>query len=199
MQLPPFDLSSFPFMQSDEAPKQAITPSNIQKVAKILAAGKTVAWYQGHGEIGPRALGNRSILLDPRVPYGKNLMNRIKNREYYRPFGASILAEYAKEYFDLDFENPYMLYVGNTLTPGLASITHVDGTCRVQTVNKNAGAFRLLLEEFHKLTACPVLINTSLNVSGKPIAGHMKDALTEFKDKAIDLLVVGNKMYAKGM
>jgi len=154
-----------------------------------------VAWYQGNGEIGPRALGNRSILMDPRIPNGKDIMNKVKNREYYRPFGASILSEYAKEYFDLDFENPYMLYVGVTQKENLESITHVDGTCRVQTVK--TGHFRKLLEYFYELTGCPVLMNTSLNVSGKPISGHISDAMHEFNSKNIDVLVVGNEIYRK--
>ena len=133
--------------------------------------------------------------MDPRLPNGKDIMNKVKNREYYRPFGASILSEHAKEYFDLDFENPYMLYVGLTQKDNLESITHVDGTCRVQTVT--TGHFRKLLEYFYELTGCPVLMNTSLNVSGKPIAGHISDAVNEFNSKNIDVLVVGNEIYRK--
>ena len=192
--LPPFKVDNFPYIQSDELTDDP-NDDTIRQTAKLLAEGKIVAYYQGNGEIGPRALGNRSILMDPRIPNGKDIINKVKNREYYRPFGASILSEYAKEYFDLDFENPYMLYVGVTQKDNLQSITHVDGTCRAQTVT--SGHFRKLLEYFYELTGCPVLLNTSLNVSGKPIAGHILDAIQEFETKDIDVLVVGNKIDIK--
>ncbi len=192
--LPKFKLNNFPFCQSDESTDN-VTDDTLKQTAKFLADGKIIAWYQGNGEIGPRALGNRSILMDPRISNGKDIINKVKNREYYRPFGASILSEHAKEYFDLDFENPYMLYVGVTQKDNLQSITHVDGTCRVQTVE--TGHFRKLLEYFYELTGCPVLLNTSLNVSGKPIAGHISDAVEEFNNKNIDVLVIGNEILIK--
>jgi len=192
--LPKFKVNNFPYIQSDEL-TDTLNDDIIRKTAKLLAEGKVVAYYQGNGEIGPRALGNRSILMDPRISNGKDIINKVKNREYYRPFGASILSEHAKEYFDLDFENPYMLYVGVTQKDNLQSITHVDGTCRVQTVE--TGHFRKLLEYFYELTDCPVLLNTSLNVSGKPIAGHISDAVQEFNNKDIDVLVIGNKIVIK--
>jgi len=191
------DVSAYPFMQSDEAPSTEIQKETIKKVAEHLANGKIIAYYQGHGEIGPRALGNRSILMDPRIPNGKEIINKIKNREYFRPFGASVLEEYAKEYFDLDFPNPYMLYVGITQKQNLNAITHIDGTCRVQTVDKNVGHFRQLLEEFYRITDCPVLLNTSLNNSGNPIAGWIENAKEEFLNKDIDVLVIGNELYLK--
>lgn len=189
--LPPFNYENFPYIQADA--KTNTSPETIQKAAEYLAKGKIVAWYSGNGEIGPRALGNRSILMDPRITNGKDIINKVKNREYFRPFGASVLAEYAKEYFDMDFENPYMLYVGKTKKPGLESITHVDGTCRVQTVQ--TGVFRLLLERFFDISGCPVLLNTSLNVSGNPIAGNFADALQEFNNTSIDVLIIGDNIY----
>jgi carbamoyltransferase len=134
--------------------------------------------------------------MDPRIKGGRNIINKIKNREFYRPFGASILSEFKKEYFDLDFENPYMLYVGVTQKNNLESITHVDGTCRVQTVSED-GHFRTLLKKFYDLTGCPVLLNTSLNNSGKPIAGHIQNAIDEFNNTSIDVLVIGNIIYQK--
>jgi len=189
-----FNIENFPFAQSDESPETVCT--QLDRVANALANGKIVAWYQGNGEIGPRALGNRSILMDPRIPNGKDKMNEVKNREFFRPFGASILTEYAKEYFDIDFENPYMLYVGKSQKDNLQSITHIDGTCRVQTVS--TGLFRNLLEKFYELTGCPVLMNTSLNVSGKPIAGYIKDIKLEFlNNKKIDMLVIGDEIYER--
>ena len=184
-------------MQEDEAPNTEPTLDTIYKTAKLLSEGKIVAWYQGHGEVGPRALGHRSILMDPRIPNGKDIINQVKNRESYRPFGASILSEYAKEYFDLDFENPYMLYLGTTQKSNLQSITHIDGTCRAQTVSPNTGVFRTLLEQFFDITGCPVLLNTSLNEAGKPIAGKIQNAMNEFTSKPIDVLVVGNDILIK--
>ena len=193
-----FDLSRYPFMQSDEAPDDEPTIETIQKTARHLANGKIVAWYQGHGEVGSRALGHRSILMDPRIKNGKDIINRVKNRESFRPFGASVLSEYAKEYFDLDFENPYMLYLGTTQKDNLDAITHVDGTCRAQTVDKNFDTnFRLLLEYFYDITGCPVLLNTSLNEAGKPIAGWIRNAEAIYSSSPIDVLVVGNKVYEK--
>jgi carbamoyltransferase len=192
--LPRIKVDNFPFIQMDESTDE-IQDDTIEQVAKLLAEGKVVAYYQGRGEVGPRALGNRSILFDPRIPNGKDIINTIKNRESYRPFGASVLSQFAKEYFDLDFENPYMLYVGVTQKDNLKSITHVDGTCRAQTVSE--GHFFKLLTKFYEITGCPVLLNTSLNNSGKPIAGHIKNAVEEFATKNIDALVVGNKIYHK--
>jgi carbamoyltransferase len=108
------------------------------------------------------------------------------------------LQEYGKEYFDLDFENPYMLYLGTTQKDNLQAITHVDGTCRAQTVNESFDyAFRKLLEVFHELSGCPLLLNTSLNEAGKPIAGWIENAMNLFKSTDIDVLVVGNTIYKK--
>jgi len=188
---------NYPYCQYDEAPDTTPSIDTIHKTAKFLAQGKIVAWYQGHGEVGPRALGNRSILMDPRIPNGKDVINRVKNRESYRPFGSSILAEYGKEYFDLDFPNPYMLYLGHTQKGDLDAITHVDGTSRCQTVDSSCGYFRTLLEHFFELTGCPVLLNTSLNEAGKPIAGWIHNAENLFKSSSIDVLVVGNRIYEK--
>ena len=190
-------VQNYPYCQKDQAPDTNPSIDTIYKTAKFLAEGKIVAWYQGHGEIGPRALGNRSILMDPRISNGKDIINRVKNREYYRPFGSSVLYEYAKEYFDLDYENPYMLYLGHTQKDNLDAITHVDGTSRAQTVASSCGHFRLLLEQFFELTGCPVLLNTSLNEAGKPIAGWIKNAETLFISTPIDILVVGDKIYVK--
>ena len=192
--LKPFCYDKFPYMQSDTDTEIA-SSDTIQKTAEYLQQGKIVAWYQNNGEVGPRALGNRSILMDPRIPNARDTINKIKRREYYRPFGASVLEEYAKEYFNLKYSNPYMLYVGTTQVPGLEAITHVDGTCRVQTVH--SGQFRELLQQFYNLTNCPVVLNTSLNISGKPIAGSHEDAITEFTNTDIDVLVIGDTVYNK--
>lgn len=190
-------LKDYPFSQFDQAPVTAPSKDTIFQVAKHLSEGKIVAWYQGHGEVGPRALGNRSILLDPRIPNGKDIINRVKNREWYRPFGGSVLEEYAKDYFDLQCLNPYMLYLGNVITNDLPAISHVDGSCRIQTVAPSNHSFRTLLEMFYELTKCPVLLNTSLNQGGKPIAGWIKNAMDEFSSKPIDIMVIGDEILKK--
>lgn len=197
--LPKLSLNNFPYSQSDESVE---SPSNdvIKYTSQLLRDGKIVGWYQGNGEIGPRALGNRSILMDARIPNGKEKINEIKKREKYRPFGASILKEYVGEYFNLpnkDFDNPYMLYVAITKGIDLSCITHIDGTCRIQTVENDNGSFRKLMDEFYKLTGSPVLLNTSLNVGGRPIAGHISDALELFQSSNMDNLIIGNKVYHK--
>jgi carbamoyltransferase len=195
--LPQFKLDGYPFVQSDIEASTADLDT-IKIAAKLLSEGKIVAWYQGKGEIGPRALGNRSILMDPRIENAKDIINKVKNREQYRPFGASVLKQYSKEYFDLDWDNPYMLYVGQCQKPELKSITHVDGTCRVQTVDETNQQFNRLLVEFHNLTGCPVLLNTSLNIAGKPIAGVPEEAIHLYDTTNIDAIFVGNELDFKG-
>jgi carbamoyltransferase len=193
--LPKFNLPNFPYCQSDES-VDIPSDDTIRTTAKLLSEGNIIAWYQGNGEIGPRALGNRSILMDPRIINGKQKINSIKNREYYRPFGASILKEYCSEYFYPSYDTPHMLYVCKTIKLNLQSITHVDGTCRIQTVESDC-IFGQLLQEFYKITNCPVLLNTSLNAAGKPIVGSVEDAKTEFFAKNINYLVIGDKIYQK--
>jgi carbamoyltransferase len=190
-----FDMKGFPYIQNDVAPSVEPSDETIRTVAKYLSEGKTVAWYQGHGEVGPRALGNRSILMDSRISDGKEIINRIKNRESYRPFGASVLAELANEYFDMLCEDEYMLYTCQVKTDTLPAITHIDGSCRIQTVGDKNPVFKKLLEEFYSLTKCPLLLNTSLNLAGKPIAGYPETAIELLKNTSLDCAVVGNTIY----
>jgi carbamoyltransferase len=196
--LPPFKLEGFPYCQLDSHEWHEITDDTIAQVAQELANGKVIGWFQGRGEIGPRALGNRSILFDPTVTNGKDIINKFKRREGYRPFGASILEEHKDLYFKDLPVNPYMLYVGETYaTDVLQSISHVDGTCRAQTVPNNDTAFRKLLQEFFNITGCPILLNTSLNLAGKPIACTPIDAMEFFKTTEIDCLVIGNDIFSR--
>jgi carbamoyltransferase len=187
----PFDNTGFPYWQNDEV---AETPSTqtIKKTAELIARGKIVGWCQGKGEIGPRALGNRSILMRPDIENGKNIINnRVKHREWYRPFGCSVLLEEANKYFECDFESPYMLYdvkVRDRKT--LASITHIDGTTRPQTVTD--GPFAELLEEVRKLTGSSVVLNTSLNINGKPIATPEVAASMNKSNMGLDAVIIGN-------
>jgi len=195
-ELPRFKLDNFPYMESDEAPSEP-SMKTIEKAAELLASGKIIGWYQGHGEVGPRALGNRSILMDPRIKNGKFHINTVKRRENYRPFGASILKEHTKDFFDLDFEDPFMLYARKIMRDDLESITHIDGTCRIQTVDDSNPNFKKLLEEFYKLTGCPILLNTSLNLAGKPIAGYIENAKELFYTSPIDAMIIGNDILLK--
>lgn len=182
-----FNIPGFPYVQDDIAPDDP-TDETINLAAEYLAQGKIIGWYQGHGELGPRALGNRSILMNPTIKYGKDILNRrVKKREWWRPFGASVTKEDAYKYFDID-DSPYMLYNAKVLVDGLDPITHVDGTCRHQTVE--SGHFYRLLKRFEEKTGLPVLLNTSLNVGGKPIASDKQSAMVS----GLDHLFFGNEV-----
>jgi carbamoyltransferase len=195
--LPKFSTENFPYWQSDVAPIDEPSDDDIKIAAELLAEGKIVSWYQGHGEVGPRALGNRSILMDPRISNGKEIINGVKNRENYRPFGASVLKEYQSDYFDLDWDDDYMLYTTKVKVNTIPAVTHVDGTCRVQTVTDKNPAFRKLLLEFYKLTGCPVILNTSLNISGKPLAAYPEVAKELFDRTNIYALFIGDSKFVK--
>jgi|ETNvirnome_6_100_1030635.scaffolds.fasta_scaffold02044_9 carbamoyltransferase len=194
-----FDNSGFPYWQSDESPTNSPSVETIKKTAKFLNEEKIVGWYQGSGEIGARALGNRSILMNPSVKDGKEIINqKVKHREWFRPFGASILEEEVSNYFDWNEESPYMLYVMDVLDKdSFAPVTHIDGTCRVQTVSKDLHNYYSLIDEFKSLSRIPMVLNTSLNNGGKPIAGSIEDALNLFSTTEIDVLVVGDEIYEK--
>lgn len=195
----PFDRSGYPFWQSDESPKVDVTESTIKKIAEKLAQGKIIGWYQGHGEVGSRSLGNRSILMNPSIQNGKDILNeRVKHREWFRPFGASILEKLTKDYFEWTSSSPYMLYVMNMICPEeFPSIAHVDGTCRVQTVSDELDHYSMLLKEFEFLTGIPMLLNTSLNNGGKPICGSPYEALELLGSTDLDILVIGDIIYEK--
>lgn len=188
-------IENFPYAQNDESVE---SPSEeiIEKTAQALADGKVVAWYQGNGEIGPRALGNRSLLMNPTIENGREVINNAKNREQYRPFGASVLQDKADEFFDDWIEDKYMLYTAKP-KQGYPAITHVDGTCRVQTVGDENPLFKKLMERFYQLSGCAVLLNTSLNLGGKPTCSKVSTAFAIYAQTEIDILVVGNKFYEK--
>lgn len=196
---PSFSKDNFPYWQDDVAPKTNPSNKTIKKISEFLAQGKIIAWYQEHGEIGPRALGNRSILMNPLVKDARKILNdNVKKREWFRPFGASILENYTNKYFNFNYKSEYMLYVADVLDKDkLSAITHIDGTCRIQTVNEKNNYFHNLLFEFNKLTGIPILINTSLNINGKPIASKPLDALELFDNSEINCLVIGNEIYNK--
>lgn len=162
-------------------------------MAQHIEGGHITSWWQGRSEFGPRALGNRSILADPRNKDMKDILNsRVKFREGFRPFTPSVLKEYSNEYFMLDIESPYMLLAPH-VKPGKAeivpAITHVDNTARVQTVDREINErYYDLIEAFQRLTGVPLLLNTSFNVAGEPIVETPEDAIKCFLSTDIDVL-----------
>ncbi len=174
----------------------------LDRTAGLLAAGDVVGWFQGRMEYGPRALGNRSILGDPRDPGMQSRMNlKIKFRETFRPFAPAVPTEKVSEYFDLDRESPYMLLVapvGARSRPTLPAVTHVDGSARVQAVSADRNPrFHQLLSAFERLTGCAVLVNTSFNVRGEPIVCTPADAYRCFMKTGMDHLVLGERLLHK--
>ena len=183
-----------------------------QHTAKLIAEGKTVAWFQGKMEFGPRALGNRSILADPRSGDMQKVLNlRIKKRESFRPFAPSVLEEHANRWFKLT-HSPYMLLVAQVqdeVSEGsdetldkvsfevstdskIPAVTHVDNSARVQTVSKESNRrYHELISAFYEITNCPVVVNTSFNVRGEPIVCSPEDAFKCFLNTELDYLVIG--------
>ena len=171
------------------------TSDLIKETARLISEQNVVGWFQGRMEWGPRALGNRSILADPRNPKMKDILNeKIKHRESFRPFAPSILEEYVSEYFDLDIPSPYMLLVSKVKKPDkVPAITHVDGTGRIQTVSRVANPlYYELIHEFFNITGVPVLVNTSMNVRGEPIVNSLHQAYDMILKTEMDYLVLGN-------
>ena len=194
----------------------------LTQTANELKMGKSVGWFQGRMEFGPRALGSRSILGDPRSEtMQKNMNLKIKFRESFRPFAPAIINEHLKEWFNINSESPYMLFVTNILEKHFAAVsekdknkkgidllnikrsslpatTHVDYSSRIQTVHKETNLkFYNLLKEFYEQTNCPVLINTSFNVRGEPIVCSIQDAYNCFIKTNLDILVCGNYILKK--
>tara|TARA_B100000686_G_scaffold38187_1_gene39598 strand:- start:4980 stop:6683 length:1704 start_codon:yes stop_codon:yes gene_type:complete len=172
----------------------------LQTTAKLISEGNVVGWYQGKMEWGPRALGNRSILADPRNPKMKDILNqKIKHRESFRPFAPSIMEEYVSEYFDIDVPSPYMLLVAKVKQPEkIPAVTHVDGTGRLQSVSKNVNSlYYELINEFYKLTNVPVIINTSMNVMGEPIVNTPEQAHAMILKTDMDYIIMGNYVLGK--
>src|SRR6185503_14047993 len=190
--------------------------------AGALASGKVVGWFNGRMEFGPRSLGARSILGDPRNPKMQSVMNlKIKNRESFRPFAPSVPRERVADYFDLNADSPYMLFVApvlgkrrirpsdehkqlwgidllNVPRSDIPAVTHIDYSARIQTVHRDTNPrYYDLLKAFEALTGCAVIVNTSFNVRGEPIVCTPEDAYRCFMRTEIDLLVLGNYLVYK--
>jgi carbamoyltransferase len=171
----------------------------VETTAGLIAAGKVVGWYQGRLEFGPRALGSRSLLADPRTAEMKNVINaKVKFREAFRPFAPAILKEHAHEYFEMPagMDAPYMLLVPRVRPDKhdvIPAVTHQDGTGRVQTVTRETNPrYYGVIEAFYRRTGVPVVINTSFNVRGEPIVCTPADAYDTYMRTGIDALVIGN-------
>lgn len=165
----------------------------LEAVVDRLTRGEVVGWFHGAMEFGPRALGARSLLADPRDPGMRDRLNRlVKKREAFRPFAPSVLAAHASEHFDLDHPSPFMLETCRVTSPlDLPAVTHVDGSARPQTVDPEVSPrYAALLEAFRRRTGCPILVNTSFNVRGEPIVNSPVDALFCLGSSGIDALVL---------
>ncbi len=211
------------FLKNNNIPSQRYTKEKIPLVVGgLLTEGKVIGFLYGRMEFGPRALGARSIIGDARQPAMQALMNlKIKFRESFRPFAPSVLKDKVSDYFDIDRESPYMLLVAdvkkdrqrkmtqdeellwgidklNVIRSEIPAVTHVDYSARIQTVDKETNpVYYAVIEEFHKKTGCPVIINTSFNVRGEPIVCTPEDAYRCFMRTNIDYLVLGNHILDK--
>ncbi len=173
----------------------------IEEAARRIDQDQAViGWFQGRMEWGPRALGSRSILADPRNRENWQRVNlKIKFRESFRPFAPAVLAEKASEWFDIDRDSPYMLLVCQVREgKDIPAVTHVDGSARLQTVTRESHPeFYDVIAGFERRTGCPVLINTSFNVRGEPIVCSPEDAYLCFMRTNMDVLVLGNQVLLK--
>jgi carbamoyltransferase len=168
------------------------------EVAEAIANGAIVGWYQGKSESGNRALGNRSILADPRNPNIKNNINqRIKKREDFRPFAPSVLVEHYQDYFDTNQPSPFMSRIVKVKSDAIPGVTHIDGTARIQTVDQSFNEkFYQVINEFYKRTGIPMLLNTSFNCQ-EPIVETPHEAVNTFLNTNLDILVINNYIIRK--
>ena len=201
---------------------ERIDPANVAaRTAELIAGENVVGWFQGRMEYGPRALGARSIVADPRNPRMQSLINlKIKFREGFRPFAPSVLEDRAQEYFELKGESPYMLIVApvkqerrlpieatgekwgiellNQPRSDIPAVTHLDYSARIQTVSEaRTPLYHSMIAEFDRLTGCPLVVNTSFNVRGEPIVCTPLDAWRCFMRTHLDYLVIGSFVLAK--
>jgi len=191
---PPKEYSKKEIEQTAKKYNATLEDKKISDVVKLMKDKNIVAVFQGRSESGPRALGNRSLLYDPTDPNGKDHVNRVKRREYFRPFAGSILAEHAEEWFDLRGmkDSPHMMYAVNCqpeVEKKIPSIIHVDGTCRIQTVTKQQNPmYYEYINEFYKQTGVPIVFNTSFNLGGEPLVETLDDAFRTLANSDIEYL-----------
>ena len=186
-----------PDLYAGEEYENVLNDIDYNEIAQAIADGKIVGWYQGRSESGNRALGNRSILADPRNPNIKDIINsRIKMREDFRPFAPSVLEEHYRDYFNTNQPSPYMSRIVPVISEEIPGVTHVDGTARIQTVNSNINqCYYNLIKAFYNITRIPMLLNTSFNCQ-EPIVETPSDALKTFRKTELDILIMnGNILY----
>ena len=210
-------------LETEDAKFETIDETTlISRVANALADGKAVGWFQGRMEFGPRALGNRSILGDPRAPSMQKTLNfKVKYRESFRPFAPSVLREDVADWFDIDSDSPYMLMVAdvasdrqrtmtveeealfgidklNIVRSEIPAVTHIDYSARIQTVHAETNPrYHALISAFKDRTGCPIVVNTSFNIRGEPIVCTPEEAFQCFMGTELDVLVVGNCILEK--
>jgi len=211
------------FLKKDEIPFEKLSTGEIPpRIAELIAGENVIGWFEGRMEFGPRSLGSRSIIGDPRSKEMQSVMNlKIKYRESFRPFAPTVLREHVSDYFDIDCESPYMLLVANikdekrvrmsdeeeklfgleklkVTRSDVPAITHVDYSARIQTVTKNDNPlFYGVIEEFYKKTGCPMIVNTSFNVRGEPIVCRPEEAFKCFMRTEMDYLIMGSYLLDK--
>ncbi|PIP18968.1 MAG: hypothetical protein COT38_01210 [Candidatus Omnitrophica bacterium CG08_land_8_20_14_0_20_41_16] len=191
------------FLKNENIAYKRVSYEDIPKVAaELIANAKIIGWFQGKMEFGPRALGNRSILADPRdMRMHKKINLEVKRREPFRPFAPTVLWEKAKEYFELESENPYMLFTAKVREEKkkyIPAVTHVDGSSRIQALKREDNPLYYdLINEFYKKTGCPVIINTSFNTKSEPMVLTPQDAYRCFRSSEIDCLVLGSFLIVK--
>lgn len=211
------------FLKKDEIPFEKLSTGEIPpRIAELIAGENVIGWFEGRMEFGPRSLGSRSIIGDPRSKEMQSVMNlKIKYRESFRPFAPTVLREHVSDYFDIDCESPYMLLVANikdekrvrmsdeeeklfgleklkVVRSDVPAITHVDYSARIQTVTKDDNPlFYGVIEEFYKKTGCPMIVNTSFNVRGEPIVCRPEEAFKCFMRTEMDYLIMGSYLLDK--
>ena len=191
---PKYNFTEYEFLKLSEKYNAEIQEASDEKIVDLLLNKNIVALFQGKSENGPRALGNRSILFNPQFEDGKDYVNKVKRREYFRPFAGSILEEDVQDWFDLRGmeSSPSMMYAVNCklgIEEKIPSIIHIDGTCRIQTVNKEQNEnYYNLISEFKKKTNIPILFNTSFNLGGEPLVETLDDAFRTLHNSDIEYL-----------
>ena len=173
-----------------------VNTPDYHQIAQELSNGKIIGWFQGKSEFGPRALGNRSILADPRNAHTRDIINHVvKKREWFRPFAPVVLEEYYQDWFDFPIPSPYMLYTAQVKQPEkIPAVTHVDGSARFQTINEDTNPhYYNVIKAFYELTGVPVLLNTSLNGNGQPILETPKEAIDFFKKSHLDMIFINGE------
>jgi carbamoyltransferase len=186
-------------LEAAEGIEHRRSPDIAAEVAALVAGGAIVGWVQGGAEFGPRALGHRSLIADPRTTKSKiRLDAEVKRREWFRPYAPSVLAEHADEWFEMHGPSPFMLLAVGTreeVRDKVPAIVHVDGSARVQTVDRDVEPlYHRLISEFHALTGVPLVLDTSFNGYGEPMVETTEDALAAMRQMGLDALAVGDHL-----